>query len=348
MWCRLPCSAWWQTQNIQWPYVCIYRGSCGGALGQNEVATSIMRAEVCVCVFHYDCPLYNGPSGPYCFRLVLRPPVAADVILRSSNSSLIIVYNVCICVFFSLPVHFLSVCVHVLVHTYLFLSAWVSIFACSATCVYSLIMFSPEEHECEAVSEVPGVCWGWDRVDMVTAWGWGGGLLLVLFLWHQQSLLSDSDTHTHTHSYICLRHGPAPLIHIFYDKCANLDLLSNGCDIWSHSGRFCKHTSLWKIQTHTCCLHFAFSKVMNRQKKFTVLSPTLVYSCFVDYLRMFLSSSQVGGSCWCSPTTGLMTFDQAVQVEFWRRSTCCLAGLVAQLGSNTDCFIPTYYAFNYW
>lgn len=138
-----------------------------------------------VCVFHYDRPLNNGPSGPYCFRLVLRPPAAADVILRSSTSSLIIVYNVCICVLFSLPLHFLSVCVQVWVHTYLFfLSAWVSIFVCSATCVYSLMMFSPEEHECEAVSEVPGVCWGWDRVDIVTAWGWGGRLLLVLFLWH--------------------------------------------------------------------------------------------------------------------------------------------------------------------
>lgn len=37
-------------------HMCVYRGSCvwecveGGALGQNEVATGIMRAEVCVCM----------------------------------------------------------------------------------------------------------------------------------------------------------------------------------------------------------------------------------------------------------------------------------------------------------
>lgn len=46
----------------------------GGGWGLNEVATSIMRVEVCVCALQYDWPLYNGPSRPYCFRLVLKSP----------------------------------------------------------------------------------------------------------------------------------------------------------------------------------------------------------------------------------------------------------------------------------
>lgn len=81
--------------------------------------------SVCVCVFH--CPLYNRPSGPYCFRLVLRPPVAADVILRSRNSSLIIVYCVHLCV---LPfASSLCECVCTSVSSHIpFLSAWVGIF----------------------------------------------------------------------------------------------------------------------------------------------------------------------------------------------------------------------------
>lgn len=84
--------------------VCVYVWECveGGALGQNEVAASIMRAEVWVCV--HVCASIGLAAAHWAKEAILfsaraEAPVATDAVLHSNKSSLITVSNVCICVF---------------------------------------------------------------------------------------------------------------------------------------------------------------------------------------------------------------------------------------------------------